>query len=64
MELIPLIVTVCFLAIICVLAIYIFRWMALPEPWNTVVRILMGVIALLVLLGFITGKVPLISVRI
>jgi uncharacterized membrane protein len=63
MDLMALIVTVCFIAIVCVIAFYIFRWMALPEPWNMVVRILLGLVALVVLVGFVTGRVPLIAVH-
>lgn len=60
--LLALIVTVAVVAIVVVCAIYIFKWMALSEPWSMIVRIIMGLVALFVLVGFVTGKIPLIRI--
>ncbi len=60
--LLALLITVGLVAIVVVAAIYIYNWMAPNDPWATIIRIIMGLIALVVLVGFITGKIPLIKV--
>jgi len=63
MDLVGLLVTVIILGLIC----YILWWgigkMALPEPFNKVVTVIFVLIIVLVLLGLLTGRVPLFNFR-
>lgn len=59
MDIISLIVVVIFLALAFYAAIWVIGWMALPEPAATIVRVLVGLIMLLVIVGMATGHVPM-----
>ena len=62
--LLSLLVTIALVAIVVLCAIGIYRWVNPPEGvWALIVRIVMGLFALVVLIGFITGRIPLIPVR-
>jgi hypothetical protein len=63
MEVIPLLITVALFACACVVVYYILAWMALGEPWALIFRVILGLAAIIIVLGFVTGKVPLLTLR-
>lgn len=60
--LLDLIVTLALIAIVVWFAIKIYAWMAPGETWAMPIRIVMGLIALVVLVGFLTRKIPLVHI--
>lgn len=59
MDLVSLLVWVIIMAGAFGAAIWVISWMALPDPWGMLARIVMGLIMLVVILSFVTGALPL-----
>jgi hypothetical protein len=63
MDVISLIIWVILLALVFYAAIWVIGWMALPDPAALIVRVLVGLVMLLVILGMVTGHVPMAHVN-
>ena len=57
-TLIVVLITLAVFGIVFYLATWIIGWMALPDPAQLPVRIVVGVVFLLILLGMFTGHIP------
>lgn len=63
MDLISFIVTLVILGLVFWLVIWFVDWIGLPEPFNKVIKVVVGLFFLLYLLGALLGGVPLPSIR-
>ena len=59
MDLISLLVYLIIAALIFYLIYWVLGQMPLPEPFKTVILVVLGLIAILFLIGLLTGNVPL-----
>ena len=58
MNLLPLIVSLVIAGLIFWLVWWFIDYIALPEPFSKVIKVLIGLAALLYLLGILTGHAP------
>jgi heme A synthase len=63
MNLISLLITIIIIAVVFGLVWWILQQMPLPEPFKMVVNVLIGLIAVLVLLGLLFGGINVPGIR-
>ena len=59
MNLIALLVTLIVLGLLFWLAIWLIDWIGLPEPFNKVIKVVIGLVVFLYLAGVLLGMTPM-----
>lgn len=55
---IALLVSVVIAGLLFWLLVWFIDWIGLPEPFNKVARVVVGLVAIVYLLGLLTGSIP------
>lgn len=63
MDIYSLIIWVILLSLAFYAAIWVIKWMALPDPAGLIVRVLVGLVMLLAILGMATGRLPMMAIK-
>jgi hypothetical protein len=63
MSLIGLIVTLVLMGLVFWLVLWFVDYVGLPEPFNKVIKVIVGLIILIYLLGVILGGAPIVPVH-
>lgn len=63
MSVIALIVTLVLMGLVFWLVLWFVDYVGLPEPFNKVIKVIVGLVILLYLLGVILGGAPIVPVH-
>ncbi len=58
MDLIGLLISLVVLGLIFYLVIWFLDWVAVPEPFNKVIKVVVGLVVLIYLLSILAGAAP------
>ena len=56
--LISLLITLLILGLVFYLVVWLIGWIGVPEPFNKIIKAVIGLICVLYLLGLLTGYAP------
>ena len=58
MDLMSLLITLIIAGVIFYLIIWVIDWIGIPDPFNKVIKVVLGLAVVLYLLGLLTGYAP------
>ena len=58
MDIVGLLVTLLVMGLVFYLVVWLIDWVAVPDPFNKVIKAIVGIVCVIYLLGILLGQAP------